>query len=388
MSEAAQRAEPGTAHAILVGDCPGLGGIRGALAHHDEIELLEAASAREAAGPLSRWDVDVVLLATVGPSLPADELAELREHTKSPVIVLAPAAAAEVLEQALRADVADALLVPQPSEAVLFAIRKVTGRREAPQHAGGRIVTVFSPKGGTGKTVTSTNLAVALARDHEQRVLLVDLDLQFGDCAIVLGLDPPKTVYDLVSAAGELDPDKLAGYTVRHESGIDLLAAPQRPEEAEFVPVAKIVRLLDVARETYDVTVIDTAPFLHGPILAAIDHADELLLLAALDVPTLKDVRQSLETLSLISFPAERVSLVLNRADQNAGLSRAEVEDALGLRFRFALPGDTAVPVGVNRGNPVVLSDGRSAFAHAVRAMAAALMAAGRPAPALHAVRS
>jgi pilus assembly protein CpaE len=204
----------------------------------------------------------------------------------------------------------------------------------------------------------------------------------------VLGLDPPKTVHDLVAAPGELDSDKLAGYTVRHASGIDLLAAPLRPEEAELVPVAKIVRLLEVARETYDVTVIDTAPFLHGPILASIDHADDLLLLAALDVPTLKDVRQSLETLSLISFPTERISMVLNRADANAGLSRAEVEEALGVRFRFALPGDQAVPLGVNRGNPVVLSDSRSPFAHAVRQLASTLAAARRAAPALHAVRA
>ena len=107
---------------------------------------------------------------------------------------------------------------------------------------------MFSPKGGTGKTVIATNLAAALAKAEARRTLLLDLDLQFGDAAIMLGIEPEKTIYDLVVAPGELDPEKLAGYTTKHTCGLDILPAPLRPEDAELVTEAKLGRLLEVAR--------------------------------------------------------------------------------------------------------------------------------------------
>ena len=156
-----------------------------------------------------------------------------------------------MLEEALEADVADVLLLPQLTENVVFAIRKAAhaGRRaQRRPTADGRIVTVFSPKGGTGKTVIATNLAAALAKHDGKRTLLLDLDLQFGDAAIMLGIEPDKTIHDLVAAPGELDSEKLAGYTTRHASGLDVLPAPLRPEDAELVTEAKLARLLEVAQ--------------------------------------------------------------------------------------------------------------------------------------------
>src|SRR5205085_11758458 len=121
----------------------------------------------------------------------------------------------------------------------------------------GRVVTVFSPKGGTGKTVTASNLSAALAKQGK-KTLLLDLDLQFGDSAIVMGIEPEKTIYDLVVAPGELDFEKLAGYTTKHACGLDILPAPLRPEDAELVTEAKLGRLLEVARHSYYVIVVDT----------------------------------------------------------------------------------------------------------------------------------
>src|SRR5438045_2857923 len=206
----------------------------------------------------------------------------------------------------------------------------------------GRIVTVFSPKGGTGKTVVATNLATALAKHEGRRTLLLDLDLQFGDAAIMLGLEPDKTIFDLVVAPGELDSEKLAGYTVKHASGLDVLPAPLRPEDAELVTEAKLGRLLEVARESYDVIVVDTSPFFHGPMLATLDRTDELLLLCGLDVPTLKNVRLSLQTLELLSFPKQRVRIVLNRSNSKVGLQPNEVEGALGMQVPSREPSDRA----------------------------------------------
>ena len=213
---------------------------------------------------------------------------------------------------------------------------------------------MFSPKGGTGKTVTATNLAASFAKYEEKRTLLLDLDLQFGDAAIMLGIEPEKTIYDLVVAPGELDSEKLAGYVTKHTCGLDILPAPLRPEDAELVTESKLARLLEVARESYDVIVVDTSPFFHGPMLATLDRTDELLMVCGLDVPTLKNVRLSLQTLELLSFPASRIRFVLNRANSKVGMKKNEVEGALDVKIGFEVPSDRAVPLGVNRGAPPV----------------------------------
>jgi pilus assembly protein CpaE len=279
-----------------------------------------------------------------------------------------------MLQEALEADVADVLLLPQLVENVVFAVRKATHttRRSHEVSGGrrGRIVTVFSPKGGTGKTVTATNVSSALAKFERKRTLLLDLDLQFGDAAIMLGLEPEKTIYDLVVAPGELDSEKLAGYTTKHSSGLEVLPAPLRPEDAELVTEAKLGRLLEVARETFDVIVVDTSPFFHGPMLATLDRTDELLLLCSLDVPTLKNLRLALQTLELLSFPKQRIRIVLNRANSKVGMKPNEVEGALGMKVRFEVPSDRAVPVAVNRGKPVVLDEEGADVSRAIRHMA------------------
>ena len=232
---------------------------------------------------------------------------------------------------------------------------------------------MFSPKGGTGKTVITTNLATALAKHEGKRTLLLDLDLQFGDAAIMLGLEPEKTIYDLVVAPGELDSEKLAGYVTRHTSGLEILPAPLRPEDAELVTEAKIGALLEVARQSYDVIMVDTSPFFHGPMLATLDQTDELLLVCSLDVPTIKNVRLSLQTLELLSFPMRKVRLVLNRSNSKVGMKEGEVETALERKVRFQIPSDRAVPLAVNRGNPVVVADAGADFSKALRDVAKAV---------------
>ena len=363
---------------FVTGSCEGLNELTEALTHHPEMNVVgRSQSVREGAGALAGGHLQAVLHGTRSSDLPADELAAIREYTRAPIVLLASGEASALLESALEADVADVLLLPQMPENVVFSIRKacVTGKVG---HAGeeGRIITVFSPKGGTGKTVMSTNLASAFAKHGGKRTLLLDLDLQFGDAAIMLGIEPDKTIYDLVVAPGELDPEKLAGYTTRHAAGVEVLPAPVRPEDAELVTEAKLSRLLEVAKESYEMIVVDTSPFFHGPMLATLDRTDELLLLCGLDVPTIKNVRLSLQTLELLSFPTERIRVVLNRANTNVGMKRGEVEAALEQGVRFEIPSDRAVPLAVNRGNPAVVSDPKADFSRAVREMAKALQPA------------
>ena len=366
---------------FVTGSCDGLAELREALGRHSEVEMVGwSEGVTESAATLTGGHLQVVLHGTRNSGLPEDELAAIREHTQTPVILLASGEASALLEQALEADVSDVLLLPQMTENVVFSIRKAShsGRRtvggggsHAPRR--GRIVTVFSPKGGTGKTVTATNLACTFAKYEGKNTLLLDLDLQFGDAAIMLGLEPEKTIYDLVVAPGELDSEKLAGYTTRHPSGLDILPAPLRPEDAELVTEAKLARLLEVARESYDVIVVDTSPFFHGPMLATLDRTDELLLVCGLDVPTLKNVRLSLQTLELLAFPQNRIRVVLNRANSKVGMKPGEVEGALEVKVRFELPSDGKVPLAVNRGTPIVLADDKADFSRSMREMAKGL---------------
>src|SRR5262249_18025742 len=216
------------------------------------------------------------------------------------VLIVASSGSSGLLEQALDAGVADVLLLPQLVENVVFSIRKATHSGRRPVAAGGtgrpgRVGTGVSPKGRAGTAGPATKRAPA-AKFEGRKALLLDLDLQFGDAAIMMGVEPDKTIYDLVVAPGELDSEKLAGYTTKHPCGLSVLPAPLRPEDAELVTEAKLGRLLEVARESFDVIVVDTSPFFHGPMLATLDRTDELLLLCSLDVPTLKNLRLAWQT--------------------------------------------------------------------------------------------
>ena len=369
----------------LTGTCEGHDRLREALATHPDLDFVGwSEHVAEATAALAGGHLQVVVHATRETELPAGELAAIREQTRAPIVILASGESSALLDDALDADVADVLLLPQLTENVVFALRKAShaGRRlqaEGGHGRQGRIVTVFSPKGGTGKTVTATNLSSAFAKYEKKRTLLLDLDLQFGDAAIMLGLEPEKTIYDLVVAPGELDSEKLAGYVTTHSSGLDILPAPLRPEDAELVTESKLTRLLEVARESYDVIVVDTSPFFHGPMLATLDRTDELVMLCGLDVPTLKNVRLSMQTLELLSFPAQRIRFLLNRANSKVGMKKSEVESALDVKIRFEVPSDRAVPLGVNRGQPPVISEAGSDFARAIREVAKALVTPEAP---------
>ena len=361
----------------FTGDCDGFAELKEALRQNPELEVIGTSEhVAQATGVLQGGHLECVLHATPGDAFPSAEVAAIREQTRAPIVVVASGSAAGLLEEALDADVADVLLLPQLLENVVFTIKKAAhAKRAVPSVARaqlGRVITVFSPKGGTGKTVTASNLAAALAKQG-RKTLLLDLDLQFGDAAIVMGIEPEKTIYDLVVAPGELDFEKLAGYTTRHPSGLDVLPAPLRPEDAELVTESKITRLLEVARECYDVIVVDTSPFFHGPMLATLDRTDELLMLCGLDVPTLKNVRLALQTLELLAFPVTRIKFVLNRANTKVGLSRREVESALKVSIHVELPSDRAVPIAVNQGTPAVLADPGCDFAKAATSLARSL---------------
>ena len=328
---------------------------------------------------------DVVLIAAPEAAVPRSEIEAVTAQTTVPLLLIAADPNEALLDAAEALGVADVLPLPQPPAAIVFAARKVartarpTVRRGAVDGESAQVITVFSPKGGTGKTTTSCNLA-ATAAAAGKRTLLLDLDLQFGDTSIMLGLEPRKTLLDLVSDAGVMDADKLAGYVSETSIGVDVLPAPLRPEDAERVGEDRVAQLLEVARQVYDVIVVDTSPYFHGPMLATLDRTDLLVLVAGPDVPTLKNLRLTLHTLDLLGFAAEKTRVVLNRADPRIGLKAGEVGAVLGRAIDFTLPNDPSVPATVNRGVPAVVGHKRSAYAQAFAQFATEILGDSRTA--------
>jgi pilus assembly protein CpaE len=300
---------------------------------------------------------EVIVIAHAGNGEPRSELAAAREHSSAPVVIATAQPTSALVRWAVDADVADVLPLPATPTQAMFVVEKAAraAALQEQRSRGAKVVTVFSPKGGSGKSVISSNLSVASATFGKNRTLLVDLDLQFGDAAIMLGLSPRSTVRELIGTPSELDAEKLEVYTERHSSGVAVLPAPMNPEDAELIGESAVRALLTVARESHDVVIVDTAPFFYGPMLATLDQTDELLVVCNPDVPTLKNVRLTLKTLELLSFPEERVRIVLNRASSASGMERGDVEAALERHVDFVLPLDPTVPLAVNAASPAVL---------------------------------
>jgi pilus assembly protein CpaE len=249
-------------------------------------------------------------------------------------------------------------------------------QQAAPARSGGegRVITVFSPKGGVGKSTMATGLAGAYAGPLKRHTLLIDLDLQFGDVGIMMGIDPTQTIVDLVTTTGELDPDKLGGYVVHHPSGVDVLAAPLRPEDAELVTEDRIGQLIDVAKAAYDIVVLDTPPHFDATTLAALDRSDRLVLLTTMDIPTVKNAKLALQTLNLLQYPRERIALVINRPLPRTDLRESDISRTLDMPVTAVIPGDKEIGAAVNRGVPITASNSRSPAAKAIKELAELLL--------------
>jgi len=297
----------------------------------------------------------------------------VRRKPERPVVVLVEQPPDGFLRRVFEAGAEDVITLPARGEEVSFTLEKVMARRQGSTAAAGLssapLVCVLGPKGGTGKTLVSANLAVTLA-SRGQRVVLVDLDLQFGDLGLALGLSPSKTIYDLVKAGGTLDQEKLDGFLLTHASGARVLMAPTRPDQASIVTVDFLREVYGVLRAMADAVIVDTPPGFTPEVIASIDMSTHVVMVGMLDTLSLKNTKLGLETLDLMGYDAGAVTLILNRADSRVGITNDDVAAIVGRIPQIRIPSDRAIPRSINEGVPIVMSHERSGAAHAIRDLA------------------
>jgi len=298
-----------------------------------------------------------------------------------PVVVLYEGMANGFVQQAIDAGaddlVQDARLTPgsDAGAQIAFALEKAIARRAGAGSAGaarGAITTVLGPKGGTGKTLTACNLSVALAKTGK-RVVLVDLDLQFGDVGLSLGLHPERTLYELATSGGSLDAEKLDDFLAAHTSGLKVLMAPRRPDQASAVSVEFLLELLDALTAMTDHVVIDTPPSFTPEVIASIDRSEHVCVVAMLDALSLKNTRLALETLERMRVPQDAIRVVLNRADSKVGVTAEDAAALLGCTPDVLVPSSRDITRSVNEATPIVISAAESEAGKAFRALAEAI---------------
>ena len=356
---------------VLEPDALARDGIRDAVG-----EVLGTANSFDELTVLLRNDPEVSTV-ILGPSVDGDAAMDFAERSRSSnptlgVVLVRRRIDAVLLAQALRSGVREVV-----SERDLPGLGEATARSKAltnalrhPDDAGresedsalGHLYTVFSPKGGAGKTTFSVNVAVGLA-SRGYRTLLIDLDLAFGDVPISLGLRPEHDFEEAVAMGERLDAAALKRLVTPHESGLHILAPPTDPGVAERVSIALVRRLIGVAMREYQYVIVDTAPQMDERSLTVMENSDTVFMLTTLDIPSLKNLKIALETLRIVNFAMDRVRVVMNRADSKVGLDAGEVERTLGVPIVAFIPSSRHVPASTNRGVPIVTDEPKSPVA-------------------------
>ncbi len=313
---------------------------------------------------------DLLLVACAGYSDRALLLldAVARQNPDLNVMVLGHGSPNGFLRRAFEAGADDIVMLPATPDQVNFEIHKLLARKQGAatpiSNENSRLVCVLGPKGGTGKTLTSTNLSVCLAQRGE-RVALIDLDLQFGDVALCLGLPPERTVYDLAQSPGALDFEKLDSFLATHSSGVRTLIAPRRPDQASAVGAELLREIYSILRANFEWVIVDTPPGFTAEVITSIDNSTEIVMVGMLDSLSLKNTKLGLETLELMKYDPDKIFLLLNRAHSRVGISQSDVEAVLGRTPDVFIPSDREIPRTVNEGIPIVVARPQSEPAEA-----------------------
>ena len=355
------------------------------LSFESDFEVVgSAASGREALEISAKVTPDVVLMDINMPDMDGISTTErlAAEVPTASVVMMSVQGEADYLRRSMLAGAREFLVKPFSSDELTSAIRQVyTREREklsriaVQQDSGasesravdagrasgepGRVIAVFGPKGGVGRTTLAVNLAVAAATELGQRTCLVDASFQFGDVGVLLNLNPKnKSVADLVPDMESGDPDTVGTFLINHSSGIRVLLAPPSPETAELITPAGAKRMVEILSREHDLVVVDCQSSFNDTTLAILDIADTILTMLSLEITSIKNIRLFLEVADQLGYGQDKIRLVLNRADSSLGIRVADVEHSIGRRVDHTIVSDgRSVVYALNRGVPFFLSN-------------------------------
>lgn len=299
---------------------------------------------------------------------------------ESTVIIMSVQGEQEYIKKAMSAGARDFLNKPFTGDELNRTILKTyeieSKRREfssitkSNEEIKSTVITVFSTKGGVGKTTIASNLAVGIARSTKKRVALIDLDLQFGDIAIMLNVSVKNTISDLIKDINQLDRELMEDYLVTHFSGVRVLPAPIKPEYAEYITASHLERIVNVLKENYHYIIIDSSASFHETVLSALDQSDKILFVSTLDLPTIKNVKSGLDIMETLHYPKEKIKIILNKASEQFGIKYKDFENTLKHPIWSYIPEDSqTVITSANKGFPFVMTRMETKVAKALMGM-------------------
>jgi pilus assembly protein CpaE len=292
------------------------------------------------------------------------------------IVLLVREPSAMLLKTAMKLNIYDVLEFPFTFEDLRESINRMektmselTGARSSrtlasendmPADSDSKIVMVFSTKGGSGKSFIACNLALDLQHQTKKQVSLFDLNYLSGDDALILNLDPKNTIYDIASMVNTLDTEMLGSLINTYNSGLKVIPAPINPMQAETISNKATMKIIDTLAKMSDFIVIDAPTNFSDNVLLLLEKTDYLCLVASMDVPSIKNLKMSLEMMEEMKLPKGKIFIIINRANTKVGITMEEIEAQLKRKVDISIPSDRAVPLSINKGTPLINSVPRS----------------------------
>jgi len=343
----------------------------------------EAANGEEAVQQVDELLPDIILMDVNMPVMDGITATEYitRTHPEISIVIISIQGEHEYLKKAMAAGAREYMVKPVSSEEIASTLRQVYSLEKRRQKKPGEeavtetegagqvkqnLITVFSGKGGVGKSVLASNFAVSLAK-QEKEVVLVDLDLQFGDISLMLNLSNIKPIDDLVQEPDGINESTLSNYLMRHLSGLHVLSAPLTPQDSERVTEEHLSKIIPLLQERFDHVIIDTPSTFQEMTLCALDHADMILLPMLTDLSTIKNTRTTLHVLEALGH-LDKSRVILNMDGPSYGVELEDIETSLGTKIFHRIPReDKNVTVSINKGDPVTMAQQSTELTHSIQ---------------------
>jgi pilus assembly protein CpaE len=379
------------------------------LGFEGDIEVVGAAASGAQALQLAvQLTPDVILMDINMPDMDGITATErlAAEAPDAAVVMMSVQGEADYLRRSMLAGAREFLVKPFSSDELTASIRQVYvreqeklsrraatpvmatggGESEAGEHEG-RIIAVFSPKGGVGRTTIAVNMAIAAATELGKSVLLMDGSFQFGDVGVLLNLNPKnKSIADLIPELEQGEPESLDTFVISHSAGVHVLLAPPSPEMAELITPTAVKRVLEALRRKHDLVIVDCTSWFNDTTLSILDAADVILTILSLEITSIKNMRLFLEVADQLGYEQSKIKLVLNRADSSLGIRVADVENSIGRKVEHTIVSDgRSVVYALNRGVPFFLSNREAQVSQDILRLAQSVAGERATAPAVEA---